>query len=89
MNTFMNGPMFLWFHFFNFFHQFNHFYYFTSLHGFQDVKNHCAHLRDIESVRASEHEITKLKKKYLLRIQKKMDTKRNTKRHESKGININ
>ena len=63
MNTFMNGPRFFWFHFFNFFHQFNHFYYFTSLHAFQDVKNHCAHLRDIESMRAGEHEITKLKKK--------------------------
>ena len=24
------------------------FYYFTSLHGLQDVENHCAHLRDIE-----------------------------------------
>ena len=33
---------------FNFFHQINHFYYFTSLHGLQDVENHCAHLRDIE-----------------------------------------
>ena len=33
---------------FNFFPQINHFYYFTSLHGFQDVENHCAHLRDIE-----------------------------------------
>ena len=33
---------------FNFFPQMNHFYYFTSLHGLQDVENHCAHLRDIE-----------------------------------------
>ena len=33
---------------FNFFPQINHFYYFTSLHGLQDVENHCAHLRDIE-----------------------------------------
>ena len=24
------------------------FYYFTSLHGLQDVGNHCAYLRDIE-----------------------------------------
>ena len=32
---------------FNFFSQINHFYYFTrtSLHGLQDVENHCAHLR--------------------------------------------
>ena len=33
---------------FNFFPQINHFYYFTSLHGLQDVENHCANLRDIE-----------------------------------------
>ena len=33
---------------FNFFPQLNHFYYFTSLHGFQDVENHCTHLRDTE-----------------------------------------
>ena len=33
---------------FNFFPQINHFSYFTSLHGLQDVENHCAHLRDIE-----------------------------------------
>ena len=33
---------------FNFFPQINHFYYFTTLHGLQDVENHCAHLRDIE-----------------------------------------
>ena len=31
---------------FNLFPQINH--YFTSLHGLQDVENHCAHLRDIE-----------------------------------------
>ena len=74
--------------------QINHFYYFTSLYGLQDVKNHCAHLRDIELKTGrkipylrfpqvlfslydsiGEHEITKLKKKYLLRIQKKKDTK--------------
>ena len=63
MNTFMNGPRFFWFHFFNFFHQFNHFYYFRPLHAVQDVKNHCVHLRGIESTRAWKHEITKLKKK--------------------------
>ena len=33
---------------FNFFPQINHFYYFRSLHGSQDVENHCANLRDIE-----------------------------------------
>ena len=33
---------------FNFFPQINHFYYFTSVHDLQDLKNHCAHLRDIE-----------------------------------------
>ena len=33
---------------FKFFPQINHFYYSTSLHGLQDVENHCAHLRDIE-----------------------------------------
>ena len=61
---------------FNFFLQMNHFYYFTSLHGLQDVENHCPHLRDIELKtgrkifpmyyslynRIREHEITKLKK---------------------------
>ena len=74
---------------FNFFPQMNHFYYFTSLHGLQDVKNHCTHLRDIELKSGrkipylpfpmyyslynwiGEHEITKPKKIYLLRIQKK------------------
>ena len=30
------------------FPQLNQFYYFTSLHVLQDVKNHCARLRDIE-----------------------------------------
>ena len=30
---------------FNFFPQINHFY---SLHGLQDVENHCTHLRGIE-----------------------------------------
>ena len=33
---------------FNFFPQISHFYYFTSPHGFQDVENNCAHLRDID-----------------------------------------
>ena len=33
---------------FNFFPQINHSYYYTCLHGLKDVKNHCAHLRDIE-----------------------------------------
>ena len=33
---------------FNFFPQINHFYYFASLHGLQDVENHCSHLRDME-----------------------------------------
>ena len=33
---------------FNFFPQINRFYYFTSLHGLQDVENHCAHLRVLE-----------------------------------------
>ena len=33
---------------FNLFPQINHYYYFTSLHGLQDVENHCAHLRGIE-----------------------------------------
>ena len=67
---------------FKFFPQVNHFYYFTSLHGLQDVENHCAHLvsswRLVEKLHIStfpmyyslynwirEHEITKLKKKYL------------------------
>ena len=72
---------------FNFFPQINHFNYFTSLHGLQDVENHCAHLRDIKLKTGrnfpylrfphvlynwiEEHENTKLKKKNLLRIQKK------------------
>ena len=42
MITFMHGPSFFSFHFLL------NFYYFTSLHGLQDVENHCAHLRDIE-----------------------------------------
>ena len=33
---------------FNFIPQINHFFYSTSLHGLQDVENHCAHLRRIE-----------------------------------------
>ena len=33
---------------FNFFPQINHFYCFTSLHGLQDMENHCVHLKDIE-----------------------------------------
>ena len=33
---------------FNFLPQINHFYYFMTLHGLQDVENHCTHLRDIE-----------------------------------------
>ena len=33
---------------FNFFPQIDLFYYVTSLHGLQDVENHCTHLRDIE-----------------------------------------
>ena len=33
---------------FNFFPQINHLYYLRHLHGFQDVENHCAHLRDIK-----------------------------------------
>ena len=33
---------------FNFFPQIDHFFYSTSLHGLQDVENHCAHLRRIE-----------------------------------------
>ena len=41
MNTFMHGTSFFSFHFFNFFFQINHIYYFTSLHGLQDVENHC------------------------------------------------
>ena len=60
---------------FIFFPQINHFYYFTSLHGLQDVENHCTHLRDIELKTGrkipyfrfpqvlfsiGEHEITKL-----------------------------
>ena len=51
MNRFMYGPSFFSFYILSFsisFPQINHFYYFTSLHGLQDVENHCAHLRDIE-----------------------------------------
>ena len=33
---------------FFFFPQINHADYFSSLHGLQDVENHCAHLRDVE-----------------------------------------
>ena len=33
---------------FQFLSPMNYFYYFASLHGLQDVENHCAHLRDIE-----------------------------------------
>ena len=47
MNTFMHGSSFSSFHFsFSIsFPQIDHFYYFMSLHGLQDVENHCAHLR--------------------------------------------
>ena len=52
MNTFVHGPNFFAFHLilliFNFFPKINHFYYFTSLHGLQDVENHCSHLRGSE-----------------------------------------
>ena len=52
MNTFMHGPSFFSFSFtsyhFHFLSPHEAFYYFTSLHGLQDVENHCAHLRDIE-----------------------------------------
>ena len=53
MNTSMYGPSFFSFHFriFSFsisFFKINHFYYSRSLHGLQDVENHCVHLRDIE-----------------------------------------
>ena len=58
---------------FNFSPQINHFYYFVSIHGLQDVENHCALLREKFHISASpmcyslynwigEHEITKLKK---------------------------
>ena len=33
---------------FNLIPQINHFYYFTSVHGVQDVENHCAQLKGIE-----------------------------------------
>ena len=61
---------------FQFLSQINYFYYFMSLHGLQDVGNHCAHLRDIELKTGTKipylrlphvlfsiylHEITKLK----------------------------
>ena len=89
MNTFIHAwseflfvPLFV---IFNFFLKMNHFYYFTSLHGLQDVENHCPHLRDNELKTGRkifpmyyslynwirEYEITKLKNIYLLRIQKK------------------
>ena len=45
----MNGPSLFSFYFLSFsisFPQINHFYYFTSLHGLQDVENHCSHSRD-------------------------------------------
>ena len=76
----MHGASFFSFHFLSIsFPKINHFCYFTSLHGLQDVKNHCAHLRDI-TVKTGrtipylpmyyslcneigEHEITKLKKR--------------------------
>ena len=73
---------------FNFFPQINHVYYFSSLHGLQDVENHCAHLRDIESISPyyshnwiGELEITKLKK-YICFESRKKDTKTSTNRHE-------
>ena len=48
----MHGPSFFSFHFLSFsisFSKINHIYYnFRSLHGLQDVDNHCAHSRDIE-----------------------------------------
>ena len=48
---FVHGPSFFSFHFLSFsisFPKLTIFYYSTSLHGLQDVENHCTHLRDIE-----------------------------------------
>ena len=83
---------------FNFFPQINHFYYFTSLHGLQDVENHCAHLRDIELKTGRKFHISAFSMYYSLycigeheitKLKKisasnseKKDTKTSTKRHE-------
>ena len=70
--------------------------FFTSLHGLQDVENHCTHLSDtsgglVEKFHIliynslynwiGEHEITKLKKIICFESRKK-DTKTSTKGHE-------
>ena len=47
-NTLVHGPSFFSFHFLSFSISFPKLTIFTSLHGLQDVENHCAHLRDIE-----------------------------------------
>ena len=44
----MHGPSLFSFHFLSFSSSFPKLNYFTSLHGLQDVENHCAHLRDTE-----------------------------------------
>ena len=52
MNTFMHGPCFFSFHFLSFLISSPKLTifttYLTSLHGLQDMENHCTHLRDIE-----------------------------------------
>ena len=57
----------------NFLPQINHFDHFTSLRGMQDVENHIFAFPMYYSLYnwTGEHEITKLKNIYLLRIQKK------------------
>ena len=85
----MNGPSFFSFHlsFSIYFPKVAIFYYYTSIHGLQEVENHCALLREKFHISAfpmcyslynwiGEHEITKLKKKYLLRIPRKRTQKK-------------
>ena len=76
---------------FYFFPQINHFYYFTSLHGLQDVENHCAHLRDIELKTGRKIPYLPFSMYYSLynwigeifaTNPEKKDTKTSTKRHE-------
>ena len=82
---------------FNFSPQINHFYYFTSLHGLQDVENHCVHLRDIELQTGRKiphlrfpHVLFsiwrawnyKTEQKNICFESRKKDTKTSTKRHE-------
>ena len=85
-----------------FFPKINPYYYFTSLHGLQDVENHCAQLRDIELISGRKLPCLRFPLYYSLyswieehettKLKKKIlwilkkDTKTSTKRHGWNGM---